>query len=130
MGYAKSRFRDFEIYLRHVVGLDEKCIQLILKQYKSNFALYKLSPGINSIKNFPQAAYTMSNHERTSPIDNDVISMKKKLILTRVGGTFGTLGFKEMSFLKIYWVLQLIGIIYPPMQFMLVAQTYILEIHF
>ena len=30
MGYARSLFRDFEIYLRIVVGLDEDDIQLIL----------------------------------------------------------------------------------------------------
>ena len=32
VGYARSQFRDFEKYLRIVVGLDEEEIQLILKQ--------------------------------------------------------------------------------------------------
>ena len=32
MGYARSPYRDFEIYLRIVVGLEEDDIQLILKQ--------------------------------------------------------------------------------------------------
>ena len=32
MGYARSPFRDFENYLRIVVGLDEDDNQLILKQ--------------------------------------------------------------------------------------------------
>ena len=32
MGYARSPFRDFESYLRIVVGLEENDIQLILKQ--------------------------------------------------------------------------------------------------
>ena len=32
MGYARSPFREFEGYLRNVVGLDEDDIQLILKQ--------------------------------------------------------------------------------------------------
>ena len=38
MGFARPPFGDFESYLRIVVvGLDEADIQLILKQYKSNF---------------------------------------------------------------------------------------------
>ena len=37
LGYAKSLFRDFESYLRIVIGLDEDDIQLILKQYNKNF---------------------------------------------------------------------------------------------
>ena len=44
MGYARSPFRDFENYLRVVVGLHENDIQLILKQYNSNFVTYELSP--------------------------------------------------------------------------------------
>ena len=32
LGYARSLFRDFESYLRVVVGLDEEDIQLILKE--------------------------------------------------------------------------------------------------
>ena len=38
MGYARSPFRDSEIYLRVVVGLHEK---LILKQYKTDFVTYE-----------------------------------------------------------------------------------------
>ena len=37
LGYSRSLFRDFESYLRIVVGLDEKDFQLILKQYNSHF---------------------------------------------------------------------------------------------
>ena len=37
LGFARSLFRDFESYLRIVVSLDEKDIQLILKQYNANF---------------------------------------------------------------------------------------------
>ena len=37
LGYARSPFRDFESYLRIVVGLDENDNQLILKQCNSNF---------------------------------------------------------------------------------------------
>ena len=32
MGYGRSLFRDFESYLRIVIGLDEDCIQLISKK--------------------------------------------------------------------------------------------------
>ena len=32
MGYARSLFRDFENYLKSVVGLDEDDFQLNLKQ--------------------------------------------------------------------------------------------------
>ena len=50
LAYAKSPFRDFETYLRIVVGLDEKDIQLILKEYNSHFITYELPPGIYSIQ--------------------------------------------------------------------------------
>ena len=45
-GYSASSFRDFESYLRLVIGLDEEDIQLILKEYKSHFIIYELTPGI------------------------------------------------------------------------------------
>ena len=37
LGYARSPIRDFENYLRIVVGLEEEDIRLILKQYNSQF---------------------------------------------------------------------------------------------
>ena len=37
MGYARSPLRDFESYLRIVVGLEEDNIRLILKQYNEKF---------------------------------------------------------------------------------------------
>ena len=52
LGYARSPFRDFESYLRIVVDLDEDDVQLILKQYNSNFVTYEPSPRIYSIKDF------------------------------------------------------------------------------
>ena len=36
-GYTRSRLRDFESYLRIVIGLDEKDFQIILKDYNSHF---------------------------------------------------------------------------------------------
>ena len=37
LGYSASPFRDFESYLRLVIGLDEEDIQLFLKEYNSHF---------------------------------------------------------------------------------------------
>ena len=48
--YARSAFREFERYLRFVIGLDEDDIQLILKPYNSNFVTYNLAPGIYTNK--------------------------------------------------------------------------------
>ena len=43
LGYSKSLFRDFESFLRTVIGLGEEDIQLILKQYNSHFVTYELT---------------------------------------------------------------------------------------
>ena len=49
MGNAGSPFRDFEIYLGMVVGLDEDDIWLIIKkQNNSNFVTSELSLGIHT----------------------------------------------------------------------------------
>ena len=47
----------------------------------------------------------MGNHKRNPQIEYDDFSMKTKLILTRFGGTFGTLRFDENFFLGFvpYW---------------------------
>ena len=63
MGYARFSFRDFESYLRIVVGSDEDDIQLILKQYISNLVTYDLIPGTYTIKEVSEAVYTMGDHE-------------------------------------------------------------------
>ena len=41
----------------------------------------------------------MEDHEGTIRVEYDDLSMKTKLVLTRFGGTFGTLGFNEKAFL-------------------------------
>ena len=97
MGYARSPFRDFEIYPRIVIGLEEDDIQLILKQYNSNFVTYEISPGIYSIQDIAEAVYTVGDHEGTLQIKYDDVTMKTKLILARFGSTFGTLRFNEKS---------------------------------
>ena len=45
MGYARSPFKDFESYLRIVVGLDEDDVRLILKQNKAILVTCELDPG-------------------------------------------------------------------------------------
>ena len=71
MGYARSPIRDFESYLRIVVGLDEDDIQMNLKQYKSNFVTYEIAPSIHSIKEISEAVYTVVDHEGTLKNEND-----------------------------------------------------------
>ena len=100
MGYARSPFRDFESYLRIVVGLDEDDFQLILKQYNEKFVAYEKDPGIYTIKDLQEAVHPLRDHEGNLKIEYDDISSKTKLILTRFGLTFGTLRFDEKSFFK------------------------------
>ena len=69
MGYAKSPFRDFESYLRIVVGLGEDGNQLILKQYNSYFVTYELPPGIYTTRDTSEAAYTMGDHKVTTQLE-------------------------------------------------------------
>ena len=78
LGYARSPFRDFESYLRIVVGSDEENIQLILKQYNSHFITYELTPGIYTIQDISNAVHTFSGHNNTLQIEYDDISMKTK----------------------------------------------------
>ena len=44
----------------------------------------------------------MGDHEGTPQIEYDDISVKTKIILALVGGTFGTLRFDERSFLELF----------------------------
>ena len=98
MGYARSLFRDFESYLRIVVGLEEDNIRLILKQYNEKFITYGLDPGNYTIEDLKKAVYPLGDHEGTLQIAYDVLDKKVKLILTQFGETFGTLRFDEKSF--------------------------------
>ena len=80
-GYSASSFRDFESYLRLVVGLDEKDIQLIPKEYNSHFITYELTPGIYTIRDFSEAIKTFSGHEETIQLEYDDISMRTTIVL-------------------------------------------------
>ena len=98
MGYARSQFRDFESYLRIVIGLEEDNIRLILKQYNEKVVTYELDPGNYTIEDLQEAVYSLGDHENTLQIKYDDINKKVKLILTRFGSTFGTLRFDKKSF--------------------------------
>ena len=98
LGYARSQFRDFKSHLRFEIGLNADNIQLILKQYSSNFVTYELSPGIYTIEDISETVYTMGDHEVTIQSEYVDTRMKTKPILTPFGGTFGTLRFNEKIF--------------------------------
>ena len=106
LGYSRSLFRDFESYLRIVVGLLEEDIQLILKEYNSHFITYELTPGIYSIQDFSDSIHTFSGYMETIQIEYDDISMKTKIILKYIGGqkmfVLGTLRFDERFFFILY----------------------------
>ena len=103
LDYARSLFRDFESYLRIVVGLDEKVIQLILNEYNSHFITYELTPGIYTIQDISDAIQIFSGHKEIIEIEYDNISMKTKIISkfkNNEKGLFalGTLRFNDRSF--------------------------------
>ena len=101
-GYTRSRFRNFESYLRNVIGLDEKDIQLILKEYNSHFITYELTPGIYSIQDISDSTYNLSVNIESIKVEYDDISMKTKIILNYIGErkkfVLGTLRFDQTSF--------------------------------
>ena len=109
MGYARSPYRDFESYLRIIVGLEDD-IRLILKQYNEKFVTYELDPGNYAIEDLQKAVHPLGDHEGTLQIEYDDLNKKVKLILTRFGTTFGTLRFDDKSFFHTlfvfdpYWV--------------------------
>ena len=100
LGYAWSPFRNFQRYLRNVVGLNEDDIQLMSKQHSSSFVTYEFLPDIYTIKDIAEAVSTIGDHERTPKIEYDYISIKTKRTLIHFGAILGTLRFDEKSFLK------------------------------
>ena len=103
VGYSRSLFRDFESYLRIVVGLDEKDIQLILKEYNSHFITHEITPGIYTIQDISDTIHTFSGHSEIIKIEYDDLNEKTKIILDfkndRNAFGLGTLRFDERSFL-------------------------------
>ena len=104
LGYSKSLFRDFESYLRIVVGLDEEDIRLVLKQYNSHFVTYNLNPGIYTIQDISDVIRTFSGYSEIIQIEYDDISKKTKIILKfknnneKTKFALGTLRFDKKSF--------------------------------
>ena len=96
--YARSPFRDFESYLRIVIGVEEDNIQLILKQYNEKVITYELDPGNYTSEDLQKAVYPLGDYEGTLQIEYDDLNKKVKLILTRFGETYGTLRFDGKSF--------------------------------
>ena len=73
---------------------------MILKEYNSSFVTYKQLPGTYSIRDISEVVYTMGDHEGTLTVEYDDITMKTKLVLTRLKGTFGKLRYDKNLFLK------------------------------
>ena len=71
---------------------------MILKQNNEKFVTYEIDPGNYTIEDLQEALYPLGDHENTLQIKYDDINKKVKLILTRFGSTFGTLGFDKNSF--------------------------------
>ena len=103
VGYSRSLYRDFESYLRIVIGLDEEDIQLILKEYNSHFITYEITPGIYTIQEISDTIHTFSGHSEIIKIEYDDLNKKTKIILDfkndRNAFGLGTLRFDERSFL-------------------------------
>ena len=102
VGYCASSFRDFESYLRLVVGLDEEDIQLILIEYNSHFITYQLTPGIYTMQDISDAIKTFSGHEVTIELEYDDIVKRATIVLKFKDGkerfALGTLRFDKQSF--------------------------------
>ena len=102
LNYSRSKFKDFESYLRIRVGLDKEDIQLILKEYNSHFITYELSPGNYTIQDISNAVHTFSGHSDIIEIEYNDNSMKTKIILKnkdfRENFGLGTLRFDKKSF--------------------------------
>ena len=102
LNYSRSKFRDFESYLRIRVGLDEEDIQLILKEYNSHFIRYELTPGIYTIQDISEAVHNFSGHSEIIQSEYNDIIMKTRIILKykdlRENFGLGTVRFDKKSF--------------------------------
>ena len=99
MNYYGSPFRDFESYLRIVIGLKEDNIRLILKQYNKKLITYELDPGKYTIEDLQKAVYPLVDHEGTLQIEYDDLNKKVKLYFnTMLEESFGALRFDKKSF--------------------------------
>ena len=103
-GYCASSFRDFESYLRLVIGLDEEDIQLILKECNSHFINYQLTPGIYTMQDISDAIKTFSGHEVSIELVYDDISMRASIVFKfkdeKKKFALGTLRFDKQYFFQ------------------------------
>ena len=101
-GHSASSFRDFESYLRLIVGLDEEDIQLILKEYNSHFVTYELTPGIYTIHDISDAIQTFTGHQEIIQLEYNEISKRTTIVLKfkneEAKFALGTLRFDKQSF--------------------------------
>ena len=80
MGSFKSSLRDFESFLRIVVGLDEDDVQILFKTYNLYFVIKETTPGINPKRKTSEVIYHMGDLKGTLQIECDNIRMKTKKI--------------------------------------------------
>ena len=95
LAVARSPFRDFESYFIIVVRLEEDDVQLVSKQYVSNFVTFETSSGIHSIKDNSEVVFTICDHATILKTKYNYLSMKTKLLLSCLGGIFGMLRFDK-----------------------------------
>ena len=81
-----------------------------MKQHNEKFITYELSPIIYTNKDIAKAVYTRGDHEGALQIEFDDISIKTKLVVTRFGGTFGSLRFDKNRFSYIIGIFTLLGL--------------------
>ena len=102
LGYSASPFRDFESYLRLVIGLDEEDIRLILKEYISHFITYELTPGNYTIQDISDAIQSFSGRQEAIQSEYDDISMRTTIVLKfkneKTIFALGTLRIDKQSF--------------------------------
>ena len=84
--YTRSKFQDFESFLRTEVDLVEDDIKLVLDEYNSSFISSELQPGIYRFKDLSQFLLTFLQPEypgatNTNDIKFDDIGRKTKLIV-------------------------------------------------
>ena len=80
LGFARLSIRDFESYLKKVIGLDEDDIQIFSEQYNFSLIVYGIPPGNYSNKDNLEVIHHMGDHGGTLQFENDAISMKEKFV--------------------------------------------------
>ena len=66
-GYIRSKFRNFESYLRTEDNLVEDDIRLVLDEYNSSFITYEIQPGIYTSKDISEAIFNILQPKYPEP---------------------------------------------------------------